>query len=227
MRREFHHELDALGEGAASACLSVGEFIEQATAALIASDLTAAQASTTRREQLHRAQAGLEDAAIQLLALQAPVAGDLRRVVAVLWAVGDLRRMTALAGHVADAVIRRHPHGVVPIELRSGFARMGQVGGQLAQEAGQALLDRDPDRARALHTLDDEMDRLHRDMFTIWGRPDWRHGVGPAVDTALLSRYYERFADHAVAIARRVVFQETGDRPATHLRPHQLAATST
>jgi len=101
--------------------------------------------------------------------------------------------MTALAGHVADAVIRRHPHGVVPIELRSGIARMGQVGCQLAQEAGQALQDRDPDRARALQTLDDEMDRLHRNMFTIWDRPDWWRGVGPAVDTALLSRYYERF----------------------------------
>jgi phosphate transport system protein len=212
MRTGFHQELDALTESAAASCFSAGELLEQATTALIAADLAMARAAVGRRDELHRSLVDMEEAAVRLLALQAPVARDLRRVVSGLWTVGELRRMVALAGHVAEAVTRRHPRAVVPIELQAGFARMGQVGGQLADQVGRALLDGDPDRAGAVEALDDEIDRLHQHMFTLWPAPGWRHGVGPAIDTALLSRFYERFADHAVSIGRRVVFQETGDR---------------
>lgn len=211
MRTGFHQELDTLSESTAMLCFAVGELLGQATTALIENDLTVARGVLGQQAELHNTLAGLEDAAVRLLALQSPVARDLRRVVSGLWTVGELRRMVALAGHVAQAVPRRHPRAVVPVELRAGFARMGQVGQQLTEEIGRAMVDRDPDRARAVQLLDVEMDRLHRDMFTYWLSPGWRHGVGPAVDTALLSRFYERFADHAVAIGCRVVFQESGD----------------
>lgn len=216
MRTDFHQELDGLGEAVGKLCLSTGDLLEQATTALITVDLAAARAALRRQDDLHRTQADLEESALALLTLPAPPAGDLRRIVAALWIVGELRRMTALAGHIAQAVPRRHPSGVVPVELLAGFARMGEVGCQLAAQAGRALLDRDPDRARALQAIDGEMDRLHRDMFIQCLEPGWRHGAGPAVDTALLSRFYERFADHAVAIGRRLVFQEMGWDPPAH-----------
>lgn len=141
MRTGFHQELDTLTQASAGVCFAVGELLEQATAALIGADLTVAHAAVGRCDELHRTLAGMEDSALRLLALQAPVARDLRRVVSGLWTAGELRRMIALAGHVAQAVLRRHPRAVVPIELRAGFGRMGQVeGNSPARSAGRCAI---------------------------------------------------------------------------------------
>ena len=148
-----------------------------------------------------------------LLALQAPVAGDLRAIVSSIQIVADVDRMGALALHVAKIARRRHPQHALPEEVNGYFAEMGRVAVELGNSAQEVLLTRDPEKAARISEEDDAMDDLHRHLFTVLMDKEWKHGVTAAVDVTLLSRFYERFADHAVEVARRVIFQATGKFP--------------
>jgi phosphate transport system protein len=174
-------------------------------------DLSLAEQVIASDLQLDQMRASAENVALELLALESPVARDLRVVVSAMWIVSDLQRMGQLAIHVAKAARRRHPAHVIPMDVRPIIERMGRVGVHLADEAGLVLRERDIELARRLEVEDDLMDDLQRELFSAMLAPTWKHGVPPAVDIALLSRFYERFADHAVAIARRVVFLVTGE----------------
>jgi phosphate transport system protein len=154
-----------------------------------------------------------EAKAFALLALQAPVATDLRIVVSAIHGAGDIERMGDLAVHVAQAARRRHPNAVLPDEVAPYFAEMGRVGVALAHKAGDVIRSRDLGAAAQLENDDDAMDDLHRHMFSVLMGRDWTHGVAPAVDATLLARFYERYADHAVAVARRIVYVVTGRMP--------------
>jgi phosphate transport system protein len=149
-----------------------------------------------------------------VLALQAPVAGDLRAIVASIQIVADVERMGALALHVAKIARRRHPQHTLPEEVNGYFAEMGRIAVDLGNSAREVLLSRDPDQARLIREEDDAMDDLHRHLFSVMMDREWKHGVAAAVDVTLLGRFYERFADHAVEISRRVIFQVTGNLPA-------------
>jgi phosphate transport system protein len=159
------------------------------------------------------ARSSCEEHSYALLALQAPVATDLRTVLAAIHAAESLERMGDLALHVAKAARRRHPNPVVPEQVRPFFAEMGRVAVELAREAEQVILHRDVEKARSLEEADDEMDDLHRDLFAVIMDNEWPHGVASAVDATLLGRFYERYADHAVSVAKRVVFVVTGRMP--------------
>lgn len=185
--------------------------LRDATTALLTADLALAEDVIARDAQLDDMRASTETVALELLALQAPVASDLRTVVSALWVVADLQRMGALAIHVAKAARRRHPDPVPPIEVRPIIERMGRVGVHLADQAATVLAERDLVLARSLESDDDLMDDLHQELFGALLAPGWSHGVAPAVDIAMLGRFYERFADHAVAVGRRVVFLVTGE----------------
>jgi phosphate transport system protein len=154
-----------------------------------------------------------EEACLVLLALQAPVAGDLRIVVGSMQNVADAERMGALALHVAKIVRRRHPDRVLPEEVNRYFAEMGRIAVDLGNSAKDVVLSRDPERAAQISHDDDAMDQLHRQLFEVLMDKEWTHGVAAAVDVTLLGRFYERFADHAVEIGRRVIFQATGETP--------------
>jgi phosphate transport system protein len=127
--------------------------------------------------------------------------------------VADVDRMGALALHVAKIARRRHPQHALPEEVNGYFAEMGRVAVELGNSAEQALRTRDPERAAQIRDDDDAMDDLHRHLFTVLMDREWKHGVAAAVDVTLLGRFYERFADHAVEVARRVIFQVTGEFP--------------
>jgi len=137
----------------------------------------------------------------------------LRAIVGALQIAADIDRMGALALHVAKIARRRHPQHALPEEVNGYFAEMGRVAVELGNTAQQVLLSRDPEKAAHLREEDDAMDDLHRHLFTLMMDNQWKHGVSAAVDVALLSRFYERFADHAVEVGRRVVFQVTGTLP--------------
>ena len=127
----------------------------------------------------------------------------------------DVDRMGALAVHVAKIARRRHPQHALPEEVSDCFSEMGRVAVELGTSAQQVLLSRDPEKAARLREEDDAVDNLHRQLFIVLMDHDgWKHGVPAAVDVALLGRFYERFADHAVEVGRRVVFQVTGALPA-------------
>ncbi|SKV68626.1 phosphate transporter PhoU [Mycobacteroides abscessus subsp. abscessus] len=167
----------------------------------------------TDHEQITAMSAAAEESAFAILALQAPVAGDLREVVSSIQIVADVDRMGALALHVAKIARRRHPQHALPEEVNGYFAEMGRVAVDLGNSAQEVLLTRDPEKAARINEEDDAMDDLHRHLFTVLMDREWKHGVAAAVDVTLLGRFYERFADHAVEVARRVIFQVTGSLP--------------
>jgi phosphate transport system protein len=190
-----------------------GIAMERATQALLQADLVLAEQVIGDHENIIAASARAEEAAFVLLALQAPVAGDLRAIVGSIQIVADVERMGALALHVAKIARRRHPQHTLPEEVNGYFAEMGRIAVDLGASAREVLLSRDPDQARLIREEDDAMDDLHRHLFSVMMDREWKHGVAAAVDVTLLGRFYERFADHAVEISRRVIFQVTGHLP--------------
>ncbi len=223
MRQAYQTRLIDLGVHGARMCQVASDALRDATKALLTADLALAEQVIASDVQLDAMRASAENAALELLALQAPVASDLRTVISALWVVADVQRMGALAIHVAKAARRRHPAQVIPDEIRPIFERMGRVGVHLADQAGALLLDRDLDLARAIEAEDDLMDDLHQEMFVALLSPNWAHGVEPAVDISLLGRFYERFADHAVSVARRTVFLVTGENVGGDTTPAAFA----
>ena len=214
MRTAYHQQLDALIQQLAEMCRLAGVAMERSTQALLQADLVLAEQVIGDHERISSASARAEEAAFVLLALQAPVAGDLRAIVSSIQIVADVERMGALALHVAKIARRRHPQHALPEEVNGYFAEMGRVAVDLADSAGEVLVSRDPEKARRIREDDDAMDDLHQHLFTVMMDREWRHGVAAAVDVTLLGRFYERFADHAVEISRRVIFQVTGHLPA-------------
>jgi phosphate transport system protein len=213
MRDVYQEQLDDLAGALAEMCSQVAQAMEKATQALLESDLQLAEDVISADDRVDELRASAEEKAFALLALQAPVATDLRIVVAAIHSAGDIERMGDLALHVAQAARRRHPQPVLPDEVAPHFGEMGRVGVALALKAGNVIRTRDLDQAAELESDDDAMDDLHRHMFTVLMDRNWSHGVGPAVDITLLARFYERYADHAVAVARRIVYVVTGQMP--------------
>ena len=213
MRTAYHGQLDGLINQLAEMCALAGQAMERATQALLQADLVLAEQVITDHEEISTRSTKAEEAAFVLLALQAPVAGDLRAIVSSLQLVADVDRMGALALHVAKIARRRHPQHALPERVNGYFAEMGRVAVELGNSAREVLLSRDPQKAAQIREEDDAMDDLHRHLFNVLMDREWKHGVAAAVDVTLLGRFYERFADHAVEIARRVIFQVTGHLP--------------
>jgi phosphate transport system protein len=213
MREAYHDRLGELATHLADMCAMVGTAMERATTALLKTDLALAEQVISDDSAIDTARTEYEEEAYALLALQAPVATDLRTVLAVIHAAESLERMGDLALHVAKAARRRHPAPVLPEDVRPYFERMGQVAAALARKTEQVIRTQDVELARQIDTDDDEMDDLHRDLFTVLMDRNWSHGTAAAVDVTLLGRFYERFADHAVSVAKRTVFVVTGRMP--------------
>ncbi|MBV9318941.1 MAG: phosphate signaling complex protein PhoU [Mycobacterium sp.] len=210
MRTAFHDQLNALTQSIADMCDLAGTAMERATRALLDADIIAAEAVITNHEDLVVREVQAEADAFALLALQAPVAGDLRVVVSSLQNVAEVERMGALALHVAKIARRRHPAHAIPENLNGYFAEMARIAVDIGRDVKDVVLYGDPDKAAKLAEDDDAMDALHRDLFSVLFNHRWPFPVATAVDVTLLGRYYERFADHAVEIGRRVIFQITG-----------------
>jgi phosphate transport system protein len=213
MRTAYHEKLSELNDQLGTMCGLAGTAMSKATDALLQADLTLAEDVISGQESIATLAAHVEELGIMLLALQQPVASELRSIIGALHVAADVDRMGALAVHVAKIARRRHPHQVLPANVRGLFAEMGRVAVELGSSAEEVLRTRDPQQAARIHQQDDAMDDLHRQLFTVVLDPDWQHGVAAGVDIVLLGRFYERFADHAVEVGRRVVFEATGVLP--------------
>jgi phosphate transport system protein len=199
----------------------VGSAVGRATVALLDADLTLAESVIGADEQVDALQIRLEERSLTLLARQQPVATDLRVIVTGLRMSADLERMGDLARHVAKLARMRYPNSAIPAELRATVLQMGQAAERIVAKTGSVIASRDLAIAGELETDDDVMDELHRHLFAVLLDDEWAHGVETAVDVTLCGRYYERFADHAVSVARRVTFLVTGERPSAS-REHGL-----
>jgi phosphate transport system protein len=215
MRQAFHEQLDGIFRDLAEICGSVETSVRLATEALLTGDAGIAEQVISGDVEIDRAREHLEDSAFLLLSLQQPVASDLRIVVAALRMVSDLERMGDLSTHVAKIARLRVPNVAVPDPMRPTIERMAQVAEDMVCQTSKIIADRDVDAARDLRNADEEMDQLRRFSFAELLSADWAHGVEAAVDVALLGRYYERIADHAVSVANRVVFVVTGEHPSS------------
>jgi phosphate transport system protein len=212
MRDQFHGELAGISDQMVEMTRLVGSAIGRATTALLDADLTLAESVIAADETVDALQVQLEERALTLLARQQPVATDLRVIVTSLRISADLERMGDLARHVAKLARMRYPNSAIPPQLRATVLQMGQVAERIVAKAGSVIASRDIAVAEELETDDDAMDSLHRHVFAVLLSPGWEHGIESAVDITLCGRYYERFADHAVSVARRVVFLVTGER---------------
>ncbi|MEO3750840.1 phosphate signaling complex protein PhoU [Streptomyces sp. B6B3] len=211
MRDVYHEELDAISDSLVEMARFVGSAIGRATTAMLDADLKLAESVIEGDARVDDMQRDLENSAIALLARQQPVATDLRIVVTSLRMSADLERCGDLAQHVGKVARLRFPDSAVPRDLQATILEMGQLAQRLMAKATEVLITKDIELAMQLEHDDDEMDSLHRTLFRHLMDDRWNHGVETAVDVTLLGRYYERFADHAVSIARRVVFLVTGE----------------
>jgi phosphate transport system protein len=213
MREAYHVELEQLADHLAAMSVQVAEAMERATRALLEVDLSLAEQVISDDAKVDDARAQCEEQAYALLALQAPVATDLRTVLAAIHAAESLERMGDLALHVAKAARRRHPEPVLPESVRPYFAEMGEVAVKLARQTELVIKTKDVEAAKTLESDDDQVDDIHRHLFTVIMDREWPHGVAAAVDVTLLGRFYERYADHAVSVAKRMIFVVTGKMP--------------
>ena len=218
MRRGFEHELAEIQDLLTEMAARAGSAMNTATQAMLNADLQAAQAVIAGDDVLDDLTGRIERACYDTVARQQPVARDLRTVVSAMQISSSLERMGDLADHVAKLTSMRHPDKCIPEDVRPMFAQMGTVADQMATRTAALLGTPDLAGASAILAMDDQMDQLHRDLFTAVLAPTWTHGVEAAIDTTLMSRYYERYADHAVAVVRRVIQVVTGD-------PFPLTAT--
>jgi phosphate transport system protein len=214
MRTAYHKQLDDLAIHLGEMCGLAGVAMKRATQALLEADLDAAEQVIRGQERLISMRAAAEKEAFALLALQQPVAGELREIFSSIQIIADTERMGALAVHVAEIVRREYPKHVLPNEVRDCFAEMGKVAIALGASAKQVLISRDPQQAAQLREQDQAMDDLYEHLFTVLMDREWRHGISVGVEAALLGRFYERFGDHTVEIGRRVIFMDSGVLPA-------------
>jgi len=189
----------------------VGKAIADATTALLTGDLELAQQVIGGDGPVNDLNAEIEDECFQITSTQAPVARKLRMVMSAVRMATSLERMGDLAVHIAKQVRLRYPNPAIPAELQETFSQMGQAAFRIVEKTGEVIETHDAGLAEQISIYDDELDRLHRELFTTVLSDDWAHGVEAAIDVTLLSRFYERFGDHAVTVARRLVHIVTGE----------------
>ncbi len=213
MRANYHEELSSVLDRLHEMAGLVEDAIIAASSSLFDPDLEQAERVISNDARLDEMHEELEFKCLSLLALQAPVAGELRTIVSTIRVVFELARMGDLSAHVAKIARLRYPEHAVIGELEPNFKRMAEVCIEMIDLAATSLRDRDAKAAQRMAQIDTEMDTLRSEHFDVILAGGWQGTTEQAVDAALLGRYFERFADHAVAVARRVIYIITGDTP--------------
>jgi phosphate transport system protein len=211
VRDSYHTELDEITQLLVDMTRLVAGAMRRAGSALLDADLLLAEHVIEGDEAIDAIYRDIERRSFELLARQQPVASDLRVLVTSLRMVADLERSGDLALHLAKLARRRFPDSAVPPELRDTIVEMAQVAERIIIKTGTVIATRDVEQAQELERDDDVMDALHRRLFTVMLDDNWPYRVETAIDIALAGRYFERFADHAVSVARRVVYLVTGE----------------
>jgi len=211
MRELFQKELSEVQERLVDLSSSVTEIMEKASAAFMNSDVKKADEAIALSEINEERALLIDEMAIRILSRQAPVARDLRVLVAALRISASLERMGALAGHIATIARFRYPESAVPKSLVATFTEMGKLDVALGKKLTKLLKNTDLDLARSIQAEDARVDELHRSVFETVLSPKWKGNAIHTVDVTLASRYHERFADHVVDISAKVAYLTTGE----------------
>jgi phosphate transport system protein len=211
IRSVFQDELDNVSQSLVDLTTMVSTSVVKASKALQTADLNLAEEVIATDIKIDDYQHDLDARIIDIIARQQPVASDLRALVTALRMSADLERMGDLSHHIAKVARLRHPNSAIPNDLLLAFTEMGHVAEKLATKVATVITTRDTDMALQVEKDDDEMDELHKKVIAgiIGSNPVLSLDV--AIDLTLLGRYYERFADHAVSVARRVYFLVKGE----------------
>lgn len=211
MRESYETELAQIDITLVAMADLVGTAIQNATDALLADDLSMAELVIAGDAEINKLNSDVEEISLLIAALQAPMATDLRLVMGSIRISSSLERMGDLAVHIAKQVRLRYPSPSIPAELSETFRKMGMAASKIVEQTGEVIATRNTGLADEMNKYDDILDDLHRELFTVVLSDDWAHGVEAAIDVTLLSRFYERFGDHAVSVARRIIQIVTGE----------------
>ena len=211
IRSVFQDELDNVSQSLVDLTTMVSTSVVKASKALQTADLNLAEEVIATDIKIDDYQHDLDARIIDIIARQQPVASDLRALVTALRMSADLERMGDLSHHIAKVARLRHPSSAIPADLLLAFTEMGHVAEKLATKVATVITTRDTEMALQVEKDDDEMDELHKKVIAgiLGSNPVLSLDV--AIDLTLLGRYYERFADHAVSVARRVYFLVKGE----------------
>lgn len=214
LRHEFHTELDELRNGVARLAATVVELIPRVTDILLEQDLEGAEYVLRADPEIDMKANEIEERALTLLALQAPVARDLRQVASVLKLAPEIERSADLCCNICKAARRIYGHSLDP-KLRGLIQKMSVQAQQEYKEVVEAYVGVDGVRAAALVDMDSFLDDLHRQFIA---QIFESHAAGTidlqvAVQLAVVARFYERIGDHAVNISQRVMYIATGSLP--------------
>ncbi|WP_309710320.1 phosphate signaling complex protein PhoU [Pseudolysinimonas sp.] len=211
MREVFQQELREVQDRLVEIASLVAESIDKATQAFNESNVTLAETVIAEDDRIDAACYELDELAIQILARQQPVARDLRIVVSALRISASLERMGDMSTHISQLARYRFPEKAVPKKLRPTFVEMGRLDVEIARMLTELLRTQDTAIAEAIRNEDDKVDALHLAVFDMMLGESWKGEAVDTVDATLASRYHERFADHAVSIAKKVQYLATGD----------------
>jgi phosphate transport system protein len=211
MRQADSDQLETINADLVEVTRLVGSAMNRATQALLDADLQLAEAVIDFDAKVDILTASIEERCFELVALKTSTGADLRSILGSMKMSSSLERMGDLAEHVAKQARMRHPKVAVPQEVRGTFAEMGGLAEAIVNKTGSVIATKDVSMCADIARHDEDMDRLHRELFTIVLSPSWKYGVEEAIDVTLLSRFYERYADHAVSVSKRVVTIVTGE----------------
>ena len=211
MREVFQQELAEVQDRLVEIAELVVVSIQNATQAFNNSDVSLAEDVIANDNKIDELTVLLDELSIQILARQQPVARDLRIVVSALRISASLERMGDMAEHIAQLARYRFPDKVVPKSLRGTFSELGKLDVAIAKKLTLLLKTEDVRLAEEIRNDEDQIDALHLSVFDKVLGETWKGAAVDTVDATLASRYHERFADHAVSIAKKVQYLATGD----------------
>lgn len=211
MREMFDQELESVQERIVDIADSVFTIVTDASTAFLEADVKAADRALALAETVSEKALSLDELVIRTLALQAPVARDLRILVSTLRISASLERMAALASHIATIARFRFPDSAVPESLSDTFDEMARLDVRLCKKLVKLLKNTSVDLARSIQAADERVDELHREVFEVVLDKKWKEKAVNTVDVTLASRYFERIADHVVDISSKVSYLSTGD----------------
>jgi phosphate transport system protein len=211
VRKVFQAELQEVREELAEIAKLVAAALEKAVRSFETADVELAQEVIADDARIDFKQTALDEKAIEILALQGPVASDLRMIVGALRMSASLERMGDLARHIAQLARLRYPEHAAPEALRGTFSRMATLDHEIITSVAELLETHNMDLVAKIQGANAEVDDLHASVFRSVADPSWSAGPSMTVDAALASRYFERFADHGVSVARKVSYLVTGE----------------